>query len=300
VTVAEAATGLTFLQFRVAKAKGFDRENGIDVEFQTIGGTPGVQAMMAGALDFTMSAGSVLNAALNGAPVTALMISVDKSVYSLYARPEIKSVQDLRGFTVGVGAIGDSQYKELGIALGKLGMSLNDMRVVGLPGVTHVAAIESGAADAVVVAPPLDIQLEQTGAGYHRLINLGDHVVGINGGLGASRELLQAKPELVDAMVTASLMGFRYVLENREGTLPVIMDYGQVDAETAARLYDTMVKSYSDGPGKSSPATRAEIVQQAAELLDIPAPAQPDALFEFGPLDRATAKLQASGWRPTP
>ena len=299
VSVAEPAPGLTFLQFRVAKARGFDHANGIDIEFQSLAGTPAVQAMVSGGLDFTMSAGSVLNARLSGAPVTVLMISVDKSTYALYARPEIRSPQDLRGMTVAVGAIGDSQYKELGVALDKLGLSFDDVRVVGLPGATQLASIQSGAVDAIVLAPPLDIQLERIRTGHHRLLNLGDYVVGMNGGLGVATTLLQTKPDVVDAMVTASLMGFKYMLENREGTLPVIMEIAEVDVESAGHIYDTMIKAYSDGPGKSTPTTRAEIVRQAAQLLQVPPPAQPDDAFEFGPLDRAAATLQASGWRPS-
>lgn len=298
VTVGEAATSLTFLQFRLARAKGFDRQNGIEIEFQTISGTPAVQAMIAGGLDFTVSAGAALNARLSGAPTSVLMISVDKSVYSLYAKPDVRSVQDLRGATVGVGAIGDSQYKELGVALGRLGMSLNDLRVVGLPGATQVASAASGAVDGVVLAPPLDVQLDRTGAGFHRLLNLGDYVVGINGGLATAAPLVQSKPAVVDAMVLASLMSFHYLLQERAGTLPVIADYAQVDLETAGRLYDTMRPTFSDGPGRSTPATRAEIVQYAAELLGVAPPANLDEPFDFGPLDRAAARLQTSGWRP--
>ncbi len=297
VTVGEPVAGMTFLPFHVAQDKGFDRERGVEFEFQTIGGTPAVQAMVSGSLDFTVSAGATLNARLNGAPVVVLMVSVDKSTYSLYARPEIKSLADLKGTTVGVGAVGDSQHTELGLALAKLGYSLDDVRVVGLPGGSQLAAIEGGAIDAVVLTPPMDTQLEQVGKGYHRLLNMGDYVVGINGGLGAATALLQARPELVDAVVTASLMGLRYLHGNRDGTVATIASYLDVDRALAERLYDSNVRAYTDD-GRSTPESRAEIVEHAVEVVKPAQAPRPEEPFDFAPLERAERALERDGWQP--
>jgi hypothetical protein len=99
----------------------------------------------------------------------------------------------------------------------------------------------------------------------------------------------------VDSMVSTLLMALRYVKENRAGTLPLMMDYLNVDAATAATIYDRTAAAYSDG--QSTPAVRAEIVQHAAEALKSEG-ALPAGLFTLGPVERATARLDASGWRP--
>src|SRR3712207_8097417 len=52
-----------------------DRAQGVEFDLQVIGGRVGVQSMLAGGLDFSASAGSVLNARLSGAPVVVLMRS---------------------------------------------------------------------------------------------------------------------------------------------------------------------------------------------------------------------------------
>ena len=44
-------------------------------------------------------------------------------------------------------------------------------------------------------------------------------------------------------MVTAVLMAVRYLKEDREGSLPLIMSYMEVDAATAATIYDRSVGS---------------------------------------------------------
>jgi ABC-type nitrate/sulfonate/bicarbonate transport system substrate-binding protein len=286
---------MPFLPFYVAKQKGFDRANGLEIEFQTLAGTPSVQALVAGGLDFSTSAGSIVNARLNGAPVTVLMISIDKSAYTIFAGPEIRDVQALRGKTVAVNAVGGSQHSEAILGLSKAGVNVDDVRFVGLPGDALVAAFDSGAVDAGVVLTPQDLELEKLGKGFHKLLNLGDYAVGINGGLGTTTARLQAAPAIVDGMGAASLMGLRYVVENREGTLPLIQEYLQVDAPTAARIYDDNRQAYSDG--KSTRETRREIVEHAAESLKLPPPAEEGDAFDFGPLDRAAHQLETSGWR---
>ena len=293
VTVGVPTPSVPFLPPYVAIQKGFDRANGIEIELRTIPGSVGVQSMVSGGIDFTTSAGSVLNAGLAGAPVRVLMIMIDKSTYTVYARPEIKGIQDLKGKRIAVDSIGGSQYSELLLGFKKIGFNPSDVAIVGLSPSLRVASLESGAIAASMVAPPQDLTLEKLG--YNRILRLGDHVVGINGGIGVSTALLQSKPALVDNLVTAALMGLRTIKENRAASLPLIMSYLNVDAGEAALIYDNNVQAFSDG--KSSLATRAEMVAAAAAALKSSKGLQPADIFELGPLDRAYARLQAGGWR---
>jgi len=287
---------MPFLPFYVARQKGFDRANGLDMETPLIVGRVGVQSMVGGSLDFSASAGSVLNGRLAGAPVVVLMLSIDKSTYMLYAQPGIRTLADLKGKTVAVDAVGSSLYTELGLAFQKLGLSLTDVTIVGVPGDARVATLANGAAAAVVIAAPQDVQLERLGQGFHKLLDLGDYVVGINGGLGTTTALLQTQPDLVDDVVATALMGLRYIRENRAGTIALLQTFLDTDAETAALIYDRTVHAYSDGA--STLETRAEIARHAAEVLQVGEAVPPAELYDLGPYERAVARLQTRGWRP--
>jgi ABC-type nitrate/sulfonate/bicarbonate transport system substrate-binding protein len=192
--------------------------------------------------------------------------------------------------------VGGSQYTEVGLGLRQAGLDPGDVTIVSMAAPARIAALDSGAVDAAVLVPPQDVQAEKLNGGHHRVLNLGDYVVGINGGLGATTALVQAKPAVVDGMVTALLMAVRYLKENRDGSLPLIMSYMEVDADTAAAIYDRSVGVFGDG--MSTPAARAEIVQHAAEALKTAPGYQPADLFDLAAVERATARLQASGWRP--
>src|SRR5581483_9807207 len=106
---------------------------------------------------------TVLNAALHEAPVRVLMIGIDKSTYTLYTQPQVRTVADLAGPPVAVDAIGSSIYTELGLGLQKNGLALSDVNVVGIPSDARPAALQSGAADGVVITPPQDVQLDRLG-----------------------------------------------------------------------------------------------------------------------------------------
>jgi NitT/TauT family transport system substrate-binding protein len=296
VTIAIPATSLPFLPLHIAKQRGYDQQNGLDLQVQMIGGTTSVQAMLAGDVDFAASAGAVLNAALGGAPVVVLLIGIDTSTYVVYARPAVRDVRDLKGKVLAVDTVGGSQYTEVGLGLRQAGLDPGDVTIVSMAAPARIAALDSGAVDAAVLVPPQDVQAEKLNGGHHRLLNLADYVVGINGGLGATTTLVQAKPAVVEGMVTTVLMAVRYLKENREGTLPLIMSYMEVDAATAATIYDRSVGVFGDG--MSTPAARAEIVQHAAEALKTAPGYQPADLFDLAAVERATARLQASGWRP--
>ncbi|HEY7061603.1 MAG TPA: ABC transporter substrate-binding protein [Chloroflexota bacterium] len=294
VTVAIPAVSTPFLPYAVAKAQGFDRANGLDLDTPLVVGRVGVQSMLAGAMDFSASAGTVLNAAPNQAPVRVLMIGIDKSTYTPYTQPQVRTLADLAGRPVAVDAIGSSIYTELGLGLQKNGLVLSDVNVVGIPSDARPAALQTGAADAVVVTPPQDVQLDRQG--FRRLLDLGDYAVGINGGLGTTTAVLDSKPDLVDRVVATALMGLGYVKAQRAGTLPIMETFMDVDADTAAQVYDRTVSSYGDGG--STPEVRTEIARMAAESLEVATLPSLDALDDLRPLERVAARLRDSGWRP--
>jgi hypothetical protein len=96
--------------------------------------------------------------------------------------------------------------------------------------------------------------------------------------------------------VLTSLMGLRYVKENRAGTIALMPEFVGLSADTAAEVYDRTVSAYSDG--RSTAAARAEIVEHAAAIVKPTEAVPASAVFDFGPLDRAEAELRARGWRP--
>jgi ABC-type nitrate/sulfonate/bicarbonate transport system substrate-binding protein len=97
---------VTELQFRIAHLKGFYREEGLDLETLLIRGSVGMQALIGGSVDYASAAGSIIAAAVRGVPVRLVLIVNSKPQFDLVGRPDIKSVQQLKGKVVGISSRG--------------------------------------------------------------------------------------------------------------------------------------------------------------------------------------------------
>ena len=114
-----AVTGSYMDEF-VAIEKGYHRDEGLSVEMIRAGGGIATQALIAGDLQFSTSAGSALTAMLRGAEIRVVYTNIDRPGYQVWSgRPEIKSLEDLIGKKVGVTSRGDTQELSVRLLLRK-------------------------------------------------------------------------------------------------------------------------------------------------------------------------------------
>ena len=94
----------------VAHDAGFFAKEGLDDQIILIpNGTQLAQVTVAGEVDVASLGGAAaISAALSGADFKVIGNNVNKLVFSMYARPEIKRVEDLRGKKIGITRIGTS------------------------------------------------------------------------------------------------------------------------------------------------------------------------------------------------
>jgi ABC-type nitrate/sulfonate/bicarbonate transport system substrate-binding protein len=98
-----------FLTLPLAQKKGFFREEGLDAEIIRIRPPASYAALANGDIDyFTGIGGAAVAAATRGVPIRVVACFVPSLPFMLIARPEIKSVQDLKGKTIMIGVAGSS------------------------------------------------------------------------------------------------------------------------------------------------------------------------------------------------
>ena len=88
--------------WNIADSK-LDQKYNLDIKPVYIpGGVRLTQSMLSGAVDIAMTGGAAVNAMLSGAEFAYVGMPVATYAFSLYTRPEIKEVTDLRGKVLGV------------------------------------------------------------------------------------------------------------------------------------------------------------------------------------------------------
>jgi ABC-type nitrate/sulfonate/bicarbonate transport system substrate-binding protein len=124
-----------------------------------------VQQLAAGSLD-VVNIGIVepIHAIARGAPVAIVRVTGNVPPYEVIARPEIKTIQDLKGHTVVIGGLLDINrvYLERVLKAGGLKDSDIEISVIGATAGRY-AAVQSNAAQATMLVPPFNFTAKAAG-----------------------------------------------------------------------------------------------------------------------------------------
>jgi len=272
---------ITTLPMEVVREKGFDKEEGFTAVFTAATGSVAVKAMLAGDFDFSLTAGSAMTAAVTGAPLKVIYVHVDKSLYFLYAREGITDLKGLEGKRVGIDAIGGTQ--DLAVR--------EDMRLAGADDkkATFLAmgyqntppSMIAGAIDAGVITPPKEFQLINSTIKFVNLGFLGDLAPGLTGGIATTEKMIREHPDTVRALLRAHVKAHRFLLENRDGMIPIMSRFLGLSMNDAAQSYDTTVRPYYNTTGVVSTSLQEQFIAQVVKELKLPRTPEPGKIFDF-------------------
>jgi NitT/TauT family transport system substrate-binding protein len=143
-----AGPTVTFLPAEVARQRGFMREQNLDIKFLLTRSEVDRAALASGNVDYTLRAGSSFVSAARGLPVKIVFLGTMRPFWGLVVRPEIKSVTELKGKSLGVPGLLGSQQISAKFILKHYGMDPDKdviYRVVDTG--TRIAAMQSGSID---------------------------------------------------------------------------------------------------------------------------------------------------------
>lgn len=274
----------------VARDKGFYAQEGIEASLVQARGSIGLKAMIAGEFDFSTAIGSALVAALQGLPVRILMVSDYKPMFWLYARPEIKSVTELKGKTVAISSLGSASDTLLRHVLQKRGLSSRDVVIIAIgAGAERYVALNTGAVEAAVLSAPSNLFADK--AGLKMLAAFGEEFETVKGGLAAPKKLLDEHADRVQRFLNATIKGLKYFKGNREGSILLMTKAMRIDQETARILYDLQIDAFTDNGVRGEDFMRTSIQMQMEQLGKKGIPPT-DAVFDFSFAKNADEKLK--------
>ena len=236
-----------FLTLPLAQKKGFFKEEALDAEIIRIRPPASYAALVNGDIDyFTGIGGAAVAAATRGVPIRVVACYVPTLPFMLIARPEFKSVQDLKGKTIMVGGAGASPDLIARMMLKHYGLD-PEKDVKLLPGGAsdaRLAVLKEGLVAATVVGPPFDFLGKKLGlnvlAQAHEILSYPE------GGLSAAIKRIKERPDEVKRVIKVGIKANRYIRTEREGTIQFMMEWQRVDKETAAATYESVWKSFND------------------------------------------------------
>lgn len=208
-------SGITGLGVQLGIAKGFFKEEGLALEF--IDTRDPIAGLASNDIDIAdwNTTGAIV-AAGKGVPVT-IVSSLFRHVgpFYLVAAPDIGSIADLKGKTVGAAAFGSGLDVYARTILAKEGVGAKDATFVA-NGVAAaaLATLENGSVSATIIHEPFASLAEATGKG--KVLAAGyDYLPRFHTGVVIARNTFLAQsPELVEKFLRAYFRSNAYAKEN--------------------------------------------------------------------------------------
>ncbi len=228
--------------FWVMPDAGFYKQEGLDVETIFILSSPtAAKATVAG--DISISAQNsqvVADSGLAGGDLVSIGAVVNMVPFYMMAIPEVKSVADLKGKSVGISRFGAASDFGTRMFLAKHGVEANkDVAFVQIGGQPEIAAalakkLIAGAA----MSQPMAAVAEQQGA--HLLANMvNDEIPFVHLSLTTTRRFVKERRPAVKAFLRAYARSVHFIYTRKEETLAIFKKYTKVKD---AKILDATLK----------------------------------------------------------
>ena len=148
----------------VAQEEGLFKKYGLDIELIHIAATSkAIQSMLSGEIQFTTAdALNTIQAVNAGADLVMVCAGVNRFVFSIMARSDIKRISDLKGKKIGITRIGSSTHTAVLYVINKAGLGANDYSLLQLGEVPNIlTTLLAGQIDAGALSPPTNSRAKE-------------------------------------------------------------------------------------------------------------------------------------------
>ncbi|HZD39951.1 MAG TPA: ABC transporter substrate-binding protein, partial [Terriglobales bacterium] len=235
----------SYIGIWVAHDAGLFAREGLEDQIILVpSGSQLAQVTVAGEVEVgSFNGSSAMAAALNGADIKIIGNTVNKMIFSIYARPEIKTIDGLRGKKLGVTRFGSSTDISARYALSKYGLHPDkDLTILQMGSISSImGGLQGGSIDAGVVSPPTLFAVDKLG--FKELINITDMDLAFpNPSLIVQGGILKNRPEIVDKFMRAYVRGIHRARTDKQLTLKSIGRYSKIeDPIFLQKAYDLYV-----------------------------------------------------------
>jgi ABC-type nitrate/sulfonate/bicarbonate transport system substrate-binding protein len=249
-----AANGPVWL----AADQGLFEKYGLDVQIIHGRGATPIQATISGAVEFGHYAGvQVVAANLRGSDLVFVAAQTNYAILSIWTKKDspIKTLAQLGGKTIGVGAPGSATHTNTRLALRKAGVTDKEVKYIHHGSLPEIfVSLDKGLVDAGVASAPRP--------GFHELLDLASQRIPfLQGAIVVRRSYLQAQRPIVLNFVKAFVESMKIINERPDVIVGSLAKHLRVRPEIAKEAYRSFAHVWDEVP-----YVRAESVQTILDL----------------------------------
>jgi NitT/TauT family transport system substrate-binding protein len=269
-----------------------DQRYGVDVKTIYIaGGATLTHSLVAGDIDIALTGGAVVGAVLSGADLVYVGIGLSTYGFTVYAKPEIKDINDLRGKIFGVITRGASSDHAAIALFNRYNMKAGqDVKFLYFARQGDLlAALDKGVIVAGVFSSPTTVVAKRLG--YKELVNIASFKLPYpHNAIATRKALVRQNPDLIKGFLKAYLAAIKIIHEEPEIAKRALSRYlGTKDPEMIADSYSSLAPLFLKVPYMPEEAIRTVL-----SLSDHPKAPQADPKDFFD--NRPLKELEDSGF----
>jgi NitT/TauT family transport system substrate-binding protein len=263
-------------------------------------------ALLSGTVDISTSSTSALSAIMRGAHLKIIYTMADHLPDQLWAsRPDLKTLKDLKGLTVGIASRGDTYEIVLRSALEDAGLPQDwvGYAALGFEPSIRLSALISGSLPAVMITSVDSVSARASGSldKSHLMINFLKMQIPYTGA-AVSDQLLKSNPKMVEGFLRATIKGVRYTFVFEQQSVDALHKRNpQTDPKLLLQGYRDTIPTMTKVGTASDDVIQTDLKVRAAILNIDPSNIPPIAdMYDYTLTRKVTDELDRSGWQPTP
>ena len=251
----------TALPDRIASERGIFEKEGLRVRYIQFQGTNlMLGALLANELDYVTILPFIAGAATRGLPVKIVGATTKASGYAIISRPDIESVNALKGKRIAINTFGSSADFAIYTLLARNGLDPNkDVTLLAVAGSPdgRFAALIGGSVDATVVNSPFEYRAEQKG--FRTLLSVREVAEFVRipvVGLSTTQRKIDKEPDEIVRMLRGQRTAILFLQSQREVGIGLLEKLLNIDRAAAERFYSIYRDQYN--PDLTVPDSVAE------------------------------------------
>jgi NitT/TauT family transport system substrate-binding protein len=295
VTVGYTSFAPSQMWFLLERELGYFAREQLRPEFvQVRGGGVIAKGLIAGNFDYMTPMTPVLEAFVRARQPLKIILVTQMLHLWLVAQPQIRSIADLKGKTVGIGSLEGGSGLTLREILRQGGLNSREVTFVVIGSSSdRFIALSTGRVHSAFMSPPYNLKAVELG--YRKLASAGDYIKWPQTGLAIREEKIFRDPEEALKMVRASYKGLKFILTQREHVISKMMQMFKLSRDEASKSYDTGRDELIPAGFLSDEAQR-QVISLAKQDANVTEDIPPDRVFENRFLKQVESELK--DWTP--
>ena len=290
IRIAVSNPNMPNLTVAMAHQRGFFRDEDLEAEIIRMNPNVAITALATGDVDYCQLFGAVVGGAIAGLPVRIVAGYLDNWPMTLISQPELKSLKDLKGKTLGISSFGATPDVAARLMIKQAGVDPEkEIKILALGSdAARLTALKQRVVDVVVISPPADAQMERQG--YRILARAYELFSFPYLGLGTHLRKIKERPDEIRRVIKATIRANRFIRDNRDEAVKTLINWGKVEREFAYASYDAL-RNLFNADGAVPDDGLKLVIDQARRSAKVSREVAPTEVADLSFLQRAQADL---------